>query len=84
MITLDGRDGQNVHDAATWAYLWRLAASGRVIAVLGGTPCRTVSRLLEKLQFHPGCAQEMDLKGLVMNTSTNPNNKRLTVTLRCT
>ena len=53
MITLDVRDGQNVHDAATWAYLWRLAASGRVVAVLGGPPCRTVSRLLEKTPGPP-------------------------------
>ena len=53
MITLDVRDGQNVHDAATWAYLWRLAASGRVIAVVGGPPCRTVSRLLEKTPGPP-------------------------------
>ena len=48
MITLDVRDGQNIHDAATWAYLWRLCGSGKVIAIIGGPPCRTVSRMLEK------------------------------------
>jgi hypothetical protein len=29
---------KNVHDAATWSYIWRLAASGRVIAIEGGPP----------------------------------------------
>ena len=49
LVTLDVRAGQNVHDAATWAYVWGLAGSGRVIAVIGGPPCRTVIRMLEKI-----------------------------------
>ena len=48
LVAVDVRDGQNLHHAATWAYLWSLASTGRVIAVFGGPPCRTVSRLLEK------------------------------------
>ena len=39
IVTLDVRDGQNAH-AATWSYIWRLAASGHVIAIVGGPPCR--------------------------------------------
>ena len=48
VVTLDIRQGQNVHDRDTWAYVWSLASSGRVIAVIGGPPCRTVSRMLEQ------------------------------------
>lgn len=48
VITVDVRDGQNLHHSATWAYLWALAGSGKTIAVFGGPPCRTVSRLLER------------------------------------
>ena len=74
---------KNVHDAATWSYIWRLAASGRVIAIEGGAPCRTVSRLLEKkLQVHQACVQEKVLKGLGLNTSMNPNSRKRIVTLR--
>ena len=53
MITLDVRDGQNIHDIATWAYLWKICGSGKVIAIIGGPPCRTVSRMLER---QPGSA----------------------------
>ena len=48
VVTLDIRQGQNVHDRDTWAYVWGLVSSGRVIAVIGGPPCRTVSRMLEQ------------------------------------
>ena len=48
VITVDTHDGQNIHDPQVWAYLWSLAKSGRVIAVIGGPPCRSVSRLLEQ------------------------------------
>ena len=47
IITLDVREGQNVHDPATWKYMWGLAGSGRVVGVIGGPPCSTVSRMLE-------------------------------------
>jgi len=54
MITLDVRDGQNVHDAATWAYLWRLAASGRVIAACsGGTTMSYCEQVVEKTPGPP-------------------------------
>ena len=45
---MDVLNGQNVHDPATWAYVWELAGSGKVIAIIGGPPCRSVSRMLEK------------------------------------
>ena len=48
MLTVDIRDGQNIHDASVWAYVWELVGSGRVIAIVGGPPCRTVSRMLER------------------------------------
>jgi hypothetical protein len=77
---------KNVHDAATWSYIWRLAASGRVIAIEGGAPCRTVSRLLEKkLQVHQACVQEKVLKGLGLNTSDKESQKQKTDSaLHCT
>ena len=48
VITVDVREGQNAHHAATWGYLWQLAGSGRVIGTIGGPPCRTTSRLLDQ------------------------------------
>ena len=48
VITVDVREGQNAHHAATWGYLWQLAGSGRVIGIIGGPPCRTTSRLLDQ------------------------------------
>ena len=48
VVTLDVLNGQNVHNPATWSYIWGLAGSGKVIAVIGGPPCRSVSRMLEK------------------------------------
>ena len=36
---------QDVNLAATWTYLWRLASLGLLRAVVGGPPCRSVSRL---------------------------------------
>ena len=60
LITLDVRDGQNVHDPATWKYIWDLAGSGRVIGVIGGPPCRTVSRMLEKRPGPPRLRSRCD------------------------
>ena len=48
VVTLDIRHGQNVHDPDTWSYLWGLVSSGRVVGIVGGPPCRTVSRMLEQ------------------------------------
>ena len=61
MITLDVRDGQNIHDIATWAYLWKICGSGKVIAIIGGPPCRTVSRMLER---QPGPPRLRSRKGI--------------------
>ena len=36
---------QDVHQAAVWGYLCHLAATKSIIAVIGGPPCRSVSRL---------------------------------------
>ena len=35
----------NIHHPGVWAYLWTLAEGGYIKAVVGGPPCRTVSRL---------------------------------------
>ena len=35
----------DMHSVGTWSYLAHLARSGRVVAILGGPPCRSVSRL---------------------------------------
>ena len=48
MLTVDIRDGQNLHDASVWSYVWEITSSGRVVGIIGGPPCRTVSRMLEK------------------------------------
>ena len=48
MLTVEVREGQNLHDASVWAYVWDLASSGRVVGIIGGPPCRTVSRMLER------------------------------------
>ena len=50
VLTLDMEQGadQNLHSAAVWAYLWNLAVNQKILAIIGGPPCRTVSRLLER------------------------------------
>ena len=48
MLTVEVREGQNLHDGSVWAYVWDLASSGRVVGIIGGPPCRTVSRMLER------------------------------------
>ena len=45
VLTVELLQGQNLHEAATWTYLMKLAQKGLIRAVLGGPPCRTVSRL---------------------------------------
>ncbi|CAK9056938.1 unnamed protein product [Durusdinium trenchii] len=35
----------NLRNPAVWGYLWKLASLGRIVAIVGGPPCRTVSRL---------------------------------------
>ena len=35
----------NIHLPGVWAFLWKVALDGRLKAILGGPPCRTVSRL---------------------------------------
>lgn len=47
IITLDVRDGQKFMALQAGSRIWDLAGSGRVIGVIGGPPCRTVSRMLE-------------------------------------
>ena len=44
----------NLHDAAVFGYLLTLCASGRVRAILGGPPCRTVSALRYQGDKGPG------------------------------
>ena len=38
----------NLHNPSVWSYLWKLASLGRIVAIIGGPPCRTVSRLRNK------------------------------------
>ena len=47
VVTVDIEEDvrQNLHDGALWGYLWSLAEKGLIKAVVGGPPCRTVSRL---------------------------------------
>ena len=35
----------SLHNPQVWAYVWGLASKGKVAAILGGPPCRTVSRM---------------------------------------
>ena len=35
----------DLHNLGLWSYLWDLASSGKIVGVVGGPPCRTVSRL---------------------------------------
>ena len=45
VLELDLKKGGDLHDSSVWKYLLHLAAEGKVVAVVGGPPCRTVSRL---------------------------------------
>ena len=45
VLCLDVKKGGDLHNPAVWAFLWELASSNKVIGVIGGPPCRTVSRL---------------------------------------
>ena len=44
----------NLHDRAVYGYLLALCASGRVSAIMGGPPCRTVSALRYQHDQGPG------------------------------
>ena len=48
VITVDTLQGVDLHDAATWAFLWELACAGKIAAILGGPPCRITSRLCQR------------------------------------
>ena len=50
VITLDITEGRNqdLHNPGTWSFLWKLASLGKLLAIIGGPPCRTVSRLRQK------------------------------------
>ena len=50
VITLDINEGRNqdLHNPGTWSFLWKLASLGKLLAIIGGPPCRTVSRLKQK------------------------------------
>ena len=47
VITLDimHNKSQDLHNPVLWAFLMRLARQGTLAAIIGGPPCRTVSRL---------------------------------------
>ena len=47
VITLDisTNAAENLHNATIWSYLWDLASRNRLLAILGGPPCRSFSRL---------------------------------------
>ena len=47
IMTVDVQEDsrQDLHNPALWGYLWKLAEMGLIRAVVGGPPCRTVSRL---------------------------------------
>ena len=48
ILTVDTLHGIDLHDAATWAFIWELACAGKVVGILGGPPCRTTSRLRQR------------------------------------
>eukprot|EP00435_Cladocopium_sp_Y103_P020544 s2619_g5.t1 len=50
VITLDILESRNqdLHIPGAWSFLWKLASEGKIYAVIGGPPCRTVSRLRQK------------------------------------
>ena len=45
VLELDSTKGGDLHNPSVWKYLLRLAAEGKMVAVTGGPPCRTASRL---------------------------------------
>ncbi len=72
VITVDVRDGQNLHGTATWAYLWKLAGQGRVLGIFGGPPCRTVRSNLDLQDY----GEEVVGIGLDLKSSLKPNNRK--------
>ena len=45
VLCLDIRKGGDLHSGAVWAFLWELASADTLLGIIGGPPCRTVSRL---------------------------------------
>ena len=47
VITLDisTNVAENLHNAAIWSHLWDLASRSKLLAILGGPPCRSLSRI---------------------------------------
>ena len=45
VLCMDIKKGGDLHNPAVWAFLWELASSNRLVGVIGGPPCRSVSRL---------------------------------------
>ena len=43
VVNVDLLRGQDLLDSAVWHFLLQFVRSGRVVAVLAGPPCRTVS-----------------------------------------
>ena len=56
VLTVDNRADprQNLHDPAVWAYLVHLITTKRVLGIVGGPPCRSVSRLRHNELDCPG------------------------------
>ena len=51
----------DLHGIGTWGYLCHLARRGLVVAVLGGPPCRTVSRLRHRAMLEGLSSPEQEL-----------------------
>ena len=45
ILCLDIQRGGDLHQPAVWAFLWELASSNKLVGIIGGPPCRSVSRL---------------------------------------
>ena len=45
VLCLDIQRGGDLHQPAIWAFLWELATSNKLVGIIGGPPCRSVSRL---------------------------------------
>ena len=56
VLTVDSREDprQNLHDPAVWAYLVHLITTKRILGIVGGPPCRSVSRLSHNELDQPG------------------------------
>ena len=45
VLCLDIRKGGDLHSETIWSFLWDLASADKLVGIIGGPPCRTVSRL---------------------------------------